>query len=131
MIEIETISYDDVTMGRLTCGEFQCFTLELPWRDNEQNVSCIPEGKYAYYKRYSPSKSRNVLGIQDVEGRTDVQIEPANFSYQLRGCIAVGDAIKFLDGDTTPDVTNANLTLDRLLKVCGDSGTLHIRRHGQ
>jgi len=39
---------DQGTEGILTVPElgFACFTLELPWRGNRPNVSCIPPGTY-------------------------------------------------------------------------------------
>ena len=27
-------------------GRFICYTIELPWRENKQNESCITEGEY-------------------------------------------------------------------------------------
>ena len=34
-------------MGKLYCsGEFIAHTLELPWKDNEKSISCIPQGNY-------------------------------------------------------------------------------------
>ena len=34
-------------IGKLYCGgEFIAHTLELPWKNNEKGVSCIPEGEY-------------------------------------------------------------------------------------
>jgi hypothetical protein len=33
--------------GKLECeGKLICHTIELPWKNNETKVSCIPEGKY-------------------------------------------------------------------------------------
>lgn len=47
MIEIKRWYQDDCTIGRLACGDFQCWTLELPFLDNKQNVSCIyPDAAY-------------------------------------------------------------------------------------
>ena len=34
-------------------GRFICFTIELPWRENRRNVSCIPEGRYELQPRIS------------------------------------------------------------------------------
>ena len=48
---------DKETFGVLFCaGTWVCLTLELPWRDNARNVSCIPEGRYRLERRDSPSK---------------------------------------------------------------------------
>lgn len=126
-IRLETVSYDDCTLGRLWCGDVQCFTLELPWHNNLPNISCIPPGQYSYFRRTSPSNGE-VLELRDVEGRTFIQIHAGNYTRHTFGCILVGDAVKFLDGDDVPDVTNSRSTLGRLLAVAGAEGLITVVR---
>jgi hypothetical protein len=65
-----------------------CATIELPWHNNIRSVSCIPEGKYALSKRYSP-KHKWHLQVMDVPGRRWILIHPANDALkELKGCIA-------------------------------------------
>jgi hypothetical protein len=65
-----------------------CHTIELPWKDNEKNTSCIPEGRYELKKRYSPRFKAHLL-VKDVPGRSVILIHPANDALkELRGCIA-------------------------------------------
>jgi hypothetical protein len=46
--------FPEGTNGKLVCeGKFICYTIELPWKNNEKRVSCIPEGKYFIKKRHS------------------------------------------------------------------------------
>ena len=69
-------------------GELLCATIELPWKDNKHVVSCIPEGRYALYKRYSPRLGWH-LQVMDVPGRRWILIHPANdAATELQGCIA-------------------------------------------
>ena len=126
-IVVQTICYGDSTIGRMSCGDLHCFTLELPWLGNEQSVSCIPEGKYTVELIDSPSNGM-CLAIQGVEGRTHIQIHSGNYTRQIRGCMLVGDSIKYLDGDDIPDVTNSRNTLSKLLKEFGSRGTISISR---
>lgn len=66
---------------------FICFTLELPWRGNAKNISCIPEGVYnASCEKHT--KHGYVYRLKDVENRTGILIHPANSVSELRGCIA-------------------------------------------
>ena len=38
---------DKSTIGKLYLnGEMFCDTLELPYRDNQRSISCIPDGEY-------------------------------------------------------------------------------------
>jgi hypothetical protein len=64
------------------------YTIELPWKNNQAGVSCIPEGKYDLVKRWSP-KFGSHLQILNVPGRELILIHPANDALlELRGCIA-------------------------------------------
>ena len=68
------------------------YTLELPWKNNEVNISCIPTGEYlCKYSPYDPKQrwSDNWI-VQDVANRGQIEIHPANFLKQLEGCIAPG-----------------------------------------
>jgi hypothetical protein len=81
--------FPDGTNGKLECeGKFICYTIELPWKNNETKVSCIPEGKYFIRKRYS-SKFQWHLELLDVKNRSLILFHPANNALkELNGCIA-------------------------------------------
>lgn len=81
--------FPDGTNGKLECkGKSICNTIELPWRENEKRVSCIPEGKYFIRKRYS-QKFKWHLEIVGVENRSLILFHPANNALlELNGCIA-------------------------------------------
>jgi len=116
-LKIKRWYHDDCTLGRLTYGDLQCFTLELPWLDNQQNISCIPAaGAYQGRKHKSPSNG-DCIAIDNVLGRSHIQIHKGNYTRNVKGCILVGDSVRFLDGDSIPDVTNSTATLRKLLKV--------------
>ena len=69
-------------------SNFICFTIELPWLNNEPKRSCIPEGRYQLFIRYSLRHHTHFL-IEDVPGRSLVLIHPANDALkELKGCIA-------------------------------------------
>ena len=81
--------FPDGTNGKLECeGKLICYTIELPWRNNETKVSCIPEGKYFIRKRYSV-KFQWHLEVMDVPNRKFILLHPANYALkELHGCIA-------------------------------------------
>jgi hypothetical protein len=65
-----------------------CNSIELPWKNNQQRISCIPEGKYELVKRYS-LRFKWHLQLKDVKGRDLILIHPANDAFmELKGCIA-------------------------------------------
>jgi len=56
--------------------------------NNQQRVSCIPEGEYVLQKRFSP-KFQWHLHLRNVPGRDLILIHPANDAKtELLGCIA-------------------------------------------
>ena len=126
MITLDRWYRPECTVGELTLDDFRCLSLELPDRDNQEDISCIPAGIYDYYLRNSP-KNGYVLELRNVPGRSYIQIHSANFTRQIQGCILVGDSLKYLDNDSILDVTNSKATLKRLLNVAGKSGKIEIR----
>ena len=66
---LERDYFPEGTNGTLKIdGKLLCFTIELPWFNNEKRVSCVPEG---------------------VPNRELILIHPANDAQsELRGCIA-------------------------------------------
>lgn len=90
MVLVLTRTYfPEGTNGKLECeGKLICNTIELPWRNNERRVSCIPEGEYFIEKRYS-LKFKWHLHVLDVENRSLILFHPANNALkELNGCIA-------------------------------------------
>lgn len=69
-------------------GTIVCYTIELPWLENQKQISCIPEGEYILQKRFSPKFKRH-LHLMNVPGRDLILIHPANDAKkELLGCIA-------------------------------------------
>ena len=67
---------------------FVGFTIELPWKENKKQVSCIPEGVYELRPRYS-EKFKHHLVLENVPNRSLILIHPANdANKELLGCIA-------------------------------------------
>lgn len=77
------------TNGTLTCeGKLICLTIELPWKNNEKKVSCVPEGRYIITKRYSKKYGWH-LQLMDVRNRSLILMHPPNNAIkELQGCIA-------------------------------------------
>lgn len=89
ILELTRTYFPNGTNGKLECkGKSICNTIELPWKENETRVSCIPEGKYFIKKRYS-QKFQWHLEVLDVKNRSLILFHPANNALQeLNGCIA-------------------------------------------
>lgn len=104
------------TLGTIQTYEpnnFSGFTLELPWKDNKPDVSCIPDGNYTCRYTQSvrltekaghPVWTYEVLGVPD---RSGIRIHSANFFHQLLGCISPGKSELDIDGDGELDMAQS------------------------
>jgi hypothetical protein len=92
------------------------FSLELPWKNNEKYISCIPLGEYVAYKHYSP-KFGDTLWIQDVPNRSEILIHPANFHSDLLGCVGIGKDLKWINRDNDVDVSASRFSMKEMLDM--------------
>lgn len=84
LIRLKRLDYTDQGIfGHLEWDDFDCVTLE---RDD----TVIPPGTYKITLYDSPKFKRKVP-LLHVPGREFIEIHPANWEYQLEGCIAVGE----------------------------------------
>lgn len=95
---------------------YTCHTLELPWKNNEFQVSCIPEGIYTVVRRYS-AKFGHHFHITDVDGRTYILIHAGNYYTDILGCILVGKGLADINKDGLKDVTSSKAALTDLLAM--------------
>jgi hypothetical protein len=104
---------------------FSCFTMELPWRNNERKVSCIPPGRYQVVHRKSP-KYGDHFHILNVPNRDLILIHQANYARQLQGCIGVGKNRMDIDRDGKTDITDSVATMKKLLELIPKTSWLVI-----
>jgi hypothetical protein len=105
---------EESTIGELFLnGERFCDTLELPFRDNQRSVSCIPTGEYRArlrLPRESATRDYVHLLVQDVPSRDYILFHRGNSAKDTRGCILVGQ------GSQQDVVHNSTLAMDLLIK---------------
>lgn len=127
-LQLKTFSTDSNTLGFMKFGGlFSCYTLELPWLDNENEISCIPAGTYECEKHVSPTHGE-CISVKDVPGRTHILIHKGNYTRNTLGCILVGKSIADIDNDRTLDVTSSGATLKKLMDTLPAKFQLEIVR---
>lgn len=97
---------EEGTFGKITAKGKTWFTGELPWQENQAEVSCIPTGRYKGEWTWSPRLKRKLYTVLSVPRRSGIRIHSANlmgdrnrgFISQLRGCIALGKKLGRMDG---------------------------------
>lgn len=86
----------DTTFGVLLEGDEPiCNTVELPWRGNVHDASCIPLGEYIC-KFPHPHSGYDTWEITGVPDRAGILIHKGNTSAQIRGCVLVGQSFDFV-----------------------------------
>jgi len=95
-------SPSDRTNGKLLLPDHTEFpTLELPWRDNQVNISCIPAGNYRF-KRDTHGRHQ-WFRMMYVPERTHIEFHAGGSPRDSHGCILISPecyhAMLFFYGD--------------------------------
>jgi hypothetical protein len=118
------------TLGDLEISEaentiFSCKTIELPWLNNQRNISCIPVGTYTVVKRTS-EKYGTHFQVLNVPDRSMILIHAGNYYTQTQGCILVGTGYQDINQDNVRDVVESKKTLLKLYALMPDQFELTI-----
>lgn len=109
-------------------SSYQCKTLELPWKENKKQVSCIPEGTYPVKVRYS-KKYGTHLHITDVPNRDLILIHWGNYAGSvnkktgypdIKGCILVGKYYGDISGDGIDEILTSRSIFNRIMEFVKD-----------
>jgi Family of unknown function (DUF5675) len=124
------LSSDEGTFGELTFdgGGFSSLTLELPWRNNLANVSCVKIGDYHAAMAWSHKHQKNVYHLQDENDRVAVEIHSYNLAgdvekgyiAQAEGCISLGTAIAVFKAGMPPAGSKDQRGLTNSADAVGD-----------
>lgn len=127
-LKLVTFSNNICTMGKLyNDDDLICHTFELPWRDNNVNISCIPAGEYKI-KMTNSNKFGPTYKVLDVEGRTEILIHKGNTAYDTQGCIMPCSTFGLVRGLWAG--LSSKAAYDKLMALLeGDNHTLTIERH--
>ena len=127
-MNVLTITRDDANDGIRQFGvaEFlgkEWQTLERPPLDNQNGISCIPVGTYQAEIYQSPTKG-SVYLLQNVPGRTMIEIHAANWVDQLAGCISLGLERKPLVNPKTniaePAIADSRIAICDFMKLANN-----------
>jgi hypothetical protein len=112
---------DQGTEGILVTEEYECKTLELPWRDNLRQISCIPPDIYDVEIRIS-NKYGRIYWVRNVPNRSYILIHSGNyagdkkkgFKTHVMGCILLGTRSGFLGGQVA--VLNSRVAVRQFME---------------
>lgn len=118
------------TLGLLFIeGEPLFSTLELPWRDNQPKISCIPQGSYECERTIARTTTGGLkidltLEVLGVPGRSGILFHVGNTVIDSQGCILLGNSTNFFKGH----ILDSRKGFERFLQKIktSDTYTLHI-----
>ena len=99
---------------------FEGKTLELPWRDNKRQISCISKGVYRVTPRRSDAKGEH-FWIHDVLDRDMILIHVGNFVKDTQGCVLLGSDWGDINGDGQRDLTGSRFAMEKLVSIVGEN----------
>lgn len=100
MIKLVRLEFNkNETIGVLKLfDDVLCYTLELPWIDNQRQKSCIPLGVYEC-QLFNSQKFGECWQIMNVPNRDGILIHNGNTHRDVKGCIILGSGIGYLNND--------------------------------
>lgn len=110
-------------------------SMELPWADNQNNISCVPEGIYEVTKE-PPIPANDPRGFKErkywhfrfksVPKRKGILIHKITYVKDLQGCIGVGGKFVDLNKDGVPDIADSTIALQHMVDTMPDVFKLRI-----
>lgn len=131
LILLRKTQNDNQTLGTLSVVDdkgvlvFSCTTLELPWKNNQHNVSCIPVGVYTVQMIYS-EKYKYHFTVNTVSDRQGILIHIGNYTADTHGCILVGHFAKPADKGAGYMVCESAVTIGRLIQLIRKTTKMEI-----
>lgn len=126
-----TPQYDRIAVRGvlLVNGQPEMATLELPWKDNEPRVSCIPDGHYKLQRTINRStagglKIPQTFEVVDVPDRAGILFHIGNTVKDTNGCILVGDSYGYID--EVPAVLGSRVAFNKLIQITNSFGRLEL-----
>lgn len=101
-----------------------CRTLENPYINNRPDISCIPEGNYLCTRDYI-GKFKH-FKLQNIRGRSNIEIHCGNFEKDTKGCILLGEEWIFYKNELM--ITNSRTSMRLFKESVLESFTLDIKR---
>lgn len=98
---------------------YECRVLELPDKNNQPGISCIPEGEYDVTP-YTSVKFKQCFAVNKVPGRSAILIHAGNTVDDTRGCLLPGHY------NGLGNVSDSRKTLSDLRKLAPKGFILHI-----
>ena len=106
--------------------KFVLKSVELPYQNNQNNISSIPVGTYNIGKRTTPKRGTH-FHIQNVPKRNWILIHSSNYASQLLGCIAPGKTYMVIGGKKV-GVSSSKVAMGLLVDALPNKFKMEIKQ---
>lgn len=125
-----------LTLKRIACNPYGTFgvyihrnipfavTLEPIWKNNEENISCIPAMEYTCRRIDSP-RFGNTFEVMNVPGRTHIVHHKGNWDDDTIGCICLGEQFEPLNGE--PGIWRSGKGFSEFMDILKDVNKFTLR----
>jgi hypothetical protein len=129
---------DQGTFGKMIGEGFSMYTGELPWRENQQGISCIP-GDVSYDGKIVCShKFGEVYMVLNVPERSAILIHSGNlcgdrtkgFGSHVLGCILLGNMLGIINGQQRAVLDSKAAVRRFMIATEGQPIILEVRNNG-
>lgn len=93
--------------------------LELGWKDNKNDISCVPVGIYDLVLEYSDKFKTVLWEAKGIPNRSECKFHSANYYTDLNGCFAPGKRRADINYDGELDVTSSRTALREFMTAMG------------
>lgn len=111
--------HPDAVYGTLVYQFPLAQTLELPWKQNQRSISCIPAGQYDCFMQFHVRTDSSKYPCPEitVKGRTNIEMHIGNQVADSKGCILIGHY------NETEEIRNSTFALNRMIGVLNGDQT--------
>lgn len=97
-------------------------TLELPWKDNATDISCIPAGTYQAKRIFSGRFQTLLFTLVNVPGRGNIELHMGNTVQDTHGCILLGQSFTW----DAPGISNSRIAFENFMRAYKDDFELEV-----
>ena len=116
---------DDGTFGVVRInGEMMCLSLEPPWRSNQVDMSCIPEGQYVARRYESDKFGYETFQLIDVPYRIGIEFHVGNTVDDTGGCILLGSYLARFG--SRKGIARSQRAFDHFMTVLGTTAKILV-----
>ncbi len=111
---------EDRTLGVLITPENIFCSLELAWKVNARNISCVPEGRYQCVRHWSRKFPYDHLMLMDVPDRLGILVHAGNGPESTSGCILIARGFTSDLGLTATSKAAVETLMDEIRRADGN-----------